>query len=189
VLDVDSDRVELLRKLGIKVFYGDATRYDLLHAAGADQAELLVLALDEPEEIRKLVETARKHFPNLRVLARAFDRTDAYELLDAGVEHVYRDTLDTSLRVGVDALHLLGFRAYQAQRAAQKFRQHDDAVVREMASVRHDWKQYMNVARHRIRELEEILRADVEDQAETKDLGWDAETLRAEFGAESVTAE
>jgi voltage-gated potassium channel Kch len=183
VLDIDSDRVELLRKLGIKVFYGDATRHDLLHAAGADKAELLVLALDDPEKIRKLVDTAQKHFPNLTILARAFDRGDAYELFDAGVEHVYRDTLDTSLRLGVDALRHLGFRAYQAHRAAQKFRIHDVQVVREMTAVRHDRKQYMNVARHRIRELEEILRADIDDQAETKDMGWDAETLRADFGA------
>jgi len=79
------------------------------------------------------VRLARAHFPHLTILARANDRADAYELLDAGVTHVYRDTLDTSLRMGVDALRLLGVRAYQANRAARMFRRHDEESVRMMA--------------------------------------------------------
>ena len=115
VLDNDSDRVELLRRLGLKVFYGDASRHDLLDAAGASKAKLLVLALDSPEKTLELVHTAKKHFPHLTILARAADRDDAYALIDAGVTHIYRETLDTSLRMGVDALRLLGFRAYHAR--------------------------------------------------------------------------
>ncbi|MDH5197233.1 MAG: monovalent cation:proton antiporter-2 (CPA2) family protein, partial [Gemmatimonadota bacterium] len=138
VLDFDSDRVELLRRLGLQVFYGDATRLDLLRAAGAEEAELLILALDEAEEMRKLVETARKHFPHLTILARAFDRPDAFDLMEAGVQRVYRDTLDTALRVGVDALRLLGHRAHQATRAAARFRRHDEDALRELMAARHD---------------------------------------------------
>ena len=182
VLDLDSDNVDLLRKLGLKVFYGDASRYDLLHAAGADRAKLLVLALDSPEKTRELVETAGKHFPHLKILARASGRGDAYDLLDAGVEHVYRETLDTSLRMGVDALRLLGFRGYQAHRAARTFRRYDEASVRELAAMRHDRKTYINVARERIRSLEAILRSDLEDRPETVDAGWDVDSLRRDFG-------
>ncbi len=178
VLDNDSDRVELLRRLGLKVFYGDATRHDLLHAAGAEHSRLLVLALDSPEKNLELVGTVRKHFPHLRVLARASDWDDAQALLDAGVEHVYRETLDAALRLGVDALRELGFRGYQAGRAARTFLRHDEESVRALAKLRADRAGYINVARGRIEDLERLLLADLEDAAEWRDLGWDAETLR-----------
>ena len=182
VLESDSDRVDLLRRLGLKVFYGDACRLDLLKAAGADQAKLLVLALDTHEKRMELVETVRKHFPHLVLLARAGNRRQAYDLLDAGVEHVYRERLDSGLRTGVDALRLLGRRAYSAFRAAHKFRAHDEEAVRELAKMRHDQKLYIHTARQRIGDLEALLLSDVEDRGETRDLGWDTETLREEFG-------
>jgi voltage-gated potassium channel Kch len=178
VLDNDADRVEVLRKLGLKVFYGDATRHDLLHAAGAEHAQLLVLALDRPEKNLELVATAKKHFPHLRILARASDWNDAYDLLDAGVEHVYRETLDASLRLGVDALRLLGFRAYQAGRAARTFLRYDEESMRELAKMRGDRTTYFSVARGRIADLERMLLADLEDAGVARDLGWDAESLR-----------
>jgi monovalent cation:proton antiporter-2 (CPA2) family protein len=182
VLDLDSDRVDLLRRLGLKVFFGDASRHDLLHAAGAERARLLVLALDSPEKSRELVETARRHFPHLAILARAFDRDDAYGLLDAGVTHVYRDTLDTSLRMGIDALRLLGFRAYHAHRAAHTFRLHDEESVRLMKDRRGDRVEYINLARQRIADLERILLADLRDEGLNRDEGWDVESLREDLG-------
>jgi monovalent cation:proton antiporter-2 (CPA2) family protein len=178
VLDVDSDRVDLLRRLGLKVFFGDASRYDLLHAAGAEHARLLVLALDSPEKTLELVHTARKHFPHLTVMARAFDREDAGDLLDAGVAHVYRDTLDTSLRLGIDALRVLGVRSYQAHRAARIFRQHDEESVHLMKDARKDRAATINIARQRIADLEAVLIADQEDQGRSRDEGWDVESLR-----------
>jgi monovalent cation:proton antiporter-2 (CPA2) family protein len=178
VLDNDSDRVELLRRLGLKVFYGDATRLDLLHAAGADDARLLVLALDSPEKNLQLVETAKQHFPHLRILARAADWGDAHALVEKGVENVYRETVDASVRLGVDALRLVGFRGYQAGRAARTFLRHDEESVRELAKLRGDRASYIDLARARIEALERLLLADLEDVAETRDLGWDAETLR-----------
>jgi monovalent cation:proton antiporter-2 (CPA2) family protein len=182
VLDHDSDRVELLRRMGLKVFYGDASRPDLLHVAGAAKARLLVLALDSPEKTLELVHTVRKHFPNLTILARADDRRDAYDLLDAGVTHVYRDTLDTSLRMGIDALQLLGVRAYQAHRAARIFRRHDEESVRMMAGLREDRARYIDAARERIADLERSLLADLADTSLDRDAGWDAESLRQDFG-------
>lgn len=187
VLDVDSDRVELLRKLGLEVYYGDASRYDLLHTAGAAQARMLVLALDTPEKTRELVETAKKHFPHLTILARAFDWSDAHDLLEAGVTHVYRQALDTSLRMGTDALRLLGFRAHQAHRASQKFLRHDEESLRELTEWRREKRSaYLGAAKRRIEELERMLRSDLEERGLERDAGWDPESLREEYGSMPV---
>jgi monovalent cation:proton antiporter-2 (CPA2) family protein len=177
VLDNDSDRVDVLRRLDLKVFYGDATRHDLLEAAGAGNARLIVLALDNHEKNLQLVHTVKKHFPNLTILARAIDRPDAYALMDAGVEHVYRETFDSSLRLGVQALRLLGRRAYQAERAARTFRRHDDDALDELRAVREDRETYLGVARRRIADLERVLLADLTEERETE-AGWDAEPQR-----------
>jgi monovalent cation:H+ antiporter-2, CPA2 family len=181
VLDVDSDRVDLLRRMGLTVYYGDATRHDLLHTAGAARARLLIIALDSPERTLELVHTVRKHFPQLTIMARAFDWQDAHDLLDAGVTHVYRDTLDTSLRLGADALQLLGFRAYRAHRAAQRFLTHDEESVRELTSRRSDRGLYVSAARQRIEDLERMFEADRAETGLDRDEGWDAESLRDEF--------
>jgi len=189
VLDLDSDRVDLLRKLGLKVFYGDASRLDLLHAAGADQAKLIVLALDNPEKNRELVATVQKHFPQLTILARAAGRLAAYELIEAGVEHVFRDKLDSALKLGVEALHLPGFRRHHAYRAAQTFRRHDEEAVRDLAAMRHDRALYLGAARQRIEDLEKLLRGDLADGGDMRDVGWDPESLRREYGSGSSDAE
>ena len=180
VLDHDSDRVEVLRRMGLHVYYGDATRHDLLHTAGAGKAKLLVVALDSPEKTLTLVHTAKKHFPGLVILARAFDWADAHDLVDAGVEHVYRESLDTSLRLGTDAMRLLGFRAHAGLRAARKFLRHDEESVRELTAGRKD-AGYLSAVRRRIEDLEKMLQADREDPGLSRDEGWDADSLREEF--------
>jgi voltage-gated potassium channel Kch len=180
VLDIDSDRVELLRRFGLKVFYGDATRHDLLYAAGAAEARLMIIALDTPEKTLELVATARKHFPRLTILARAFDWQDAHDLVEAGVEHVYRESLDTSVRAGTDALRLLGVRAYQAHRAGQRFRRHDEESLRELTQTRRDATRYVSATRQRIEDLERLFEADRAEPSLDRDGGWDAESLREE---------
>jgi CPA2 family monovalent cation:H+ antiporter-2/glutathione-regulated potassium-efflux system protein KefB len=189
VLDIDSDQVDLLRKLGLKVYYGDASRYDLLHTAGAGKARLLVLALDSPEKTLALVHTVQRHFPNLTIMARAFDWSDAHGLLNAGVTYVYRETLDTSLRMGTDALRMLGFRAYQAQRAAQTFLRYDEESLRQLATIQDDRVVYLNTARQRIAELERILLSDLQIQSAERDAGWDSDSLREEFGRIPLAAQ
>ncbi len=181
VLDIDSDRVDLLRRMGLDVYYGDATRHDLLEIAGAGRARLLVIALDTPEKTMTLVETAQKHFPQLTILARAFDWEDAHDLLGAGVTHVYRDTIDTSLRLGEDALRMMGVRAYRAHRASQRFFRHDEESVRELTERRADAAVYVNLARQRILALEQMFEADRSELSLERDSGWDAESLREEF--------
>ncbi len=120
-LDIDSDRVDVLRKMGFKVFYGDASRHELLHSAGASDAKIIVIAIDNPAKRLEMVETVKKHFPHLHILVRSTNRYDAYDLMNAGMLHVYRETVDTSVRVGVDAMKLLGYRAYTAKRLAKNF--------------------------------------------------------------------
>ncbi len=183
VLDLDSDHVDLLRRLGFKVFYGDASRRDLLMEAGAGQAKLLVIAVDEPEKVLELVETARRHFPNLQILARAPSRSDAYDLLEAGVQHVYRETLETALRTATDALRLLGFRAHQAHRAAKTFLRHDEDALRELARERHDEVAYLNRSRQSIHDLEQLLLSELEAPLDVSaDEAWDSASRREEFG-------
>ncbi|MEQ9401490.1 MAG: cation:proton antiporter, partial [Longimicrobiales bacterium] len=183
VLDIDSERVELLRKLGLKVYYGDATRHDLLETAGAGDARILVLALDTAEKTLGVVHTAQKHFPHLTILARAFDWQDAHDLQEAGVHAVYREALDASLRMGGEVLTLVGFRAFQAERATQKFLRHDEESVRHLTEMRKgDRTEYLSAARSRIHDLEQMLLADLDGGRELeRDEGWDPESLREEF--------
>ncbi|MBW1877770.1 MAG: cation:proton antiporter [Deltaproteobacteria bacterium] len=183
VLEYDSDQVEMLRRFGYKVFYGDASRPELLRAAGAETADLLVLAIDDPEKIRELVETVRKHFPRMTLLARAKGRRDAYRLIDAGVDHVYRETLDSSLAMGVDALRLLGFPGHLAYRSGRTFRRHDEEALRELASSRHDQKELIRESRERMALLEETLRGELEERPLHEDAAWDPESLREEIRA------
>jgi len=182
VLDADPDRVDLLRRLGLKVYYGDASRHDLLETAGAAHARLIVLALDSAERTLDLARTARKHFPNLTILARAFDWQDAHDLQEAGVEYVYRQSLDTSLRMGAQALRLLGFRGYHAERATQTFLRHDEESLEELTeSRREEPSSYLSETRRRIEDLERILLADLAEADLDRDSGWDPESLREEY--------
>ncbi|TDH27401.1 potassium transporter [Segetibacter sp. 3557_3] len=178
VLEIDSDRVDLLRRFGYKVYYGDATRYDLLHSAGAADARLLIVAIGDPEKALELVDTAKKHFPNLRLLVRAYDRPDTFKFMDAGMLHIYRETIDTSLRMGIDALQLLGRRKYQAHRAARLFLRHDEKALKQLSAVRDDSKAYITTAREFIDELEQMIKSDInEGKKFQNDFGWDEASM------------
>jgi len=174
ILDNDSDQVDLLRRMGFKVFYGDATRLDILHSAGAGNARILFIAIDSPATVSKLVETAKKHFPHLQIMARAGTNLDAHELLDLGVDQVYRGFLDTSVRAGVDVLANLGQRRYSATRAGQNFMKYDEAAMRELAPHRHDTSDYISNAREQIRLQEQLLASDRASIHNQDDHAWDS---------------
>jgi CPA2 family monovalent cation:H+ antiporter-2/glutathione-regulated potassium-efflux system protein KefB len=183
VLDADSDHVALLRRVGIRGFYGDASREDLLRAAGAAEARVLLVSTSPLETTLAIIRTAKRHFPNLRVYARALTRVDAYEIYDAGADRVYRSVVDTSLRSGVDVLRELGFPAHPATRAAQRFRRQDEADWRRLAAIRHDTTAWEGQARESNRHLERLLGNSLrEGPAATDDAAWDSASLRAEFG-------
>ena len=182
ILDFDSDRVELLRKMGFNVYYGDATRLDLLKAAGADDAKMLIAAIDSPDTNFELIRTAQKHFPHLHIMARARNRFDAYELIDLGLKDIYRETLYTAVHLAVDVLQNLGFRAYTATRQGQNFIQHDEAAMRKLAVQRHDIKQYILSVREQIEHQEQLLQADLHENLSETDHSWDGEYLRESIG-------
>jgi monovalent cation:H+ antiporter-2, CPA2 family len=179
ILDNDSNRVELLRRMGFKVFYGDATRTDLLESAGAHEADILISAVDGPEVQRALIETVERHFPNLELLVRTRHRFHAFELMDVSPRSkIYREHLDTSIRMGVDVLRILGHRAHTAHRAGQKFRQYDEEAMLDLARHRRDTSRYIESARTQIALQEELLRADLEQDPSEGDHAWDSDALR-----------
>jgi voltage-gated potassium channel Kch len=183
VLDLDSDHVEMLRSLDHKVFYGDASRLELLRAAGAESARVLVVAVDDPERILEIAETAAKHFPKLEILTRAVSRTHAYELIDAGVDDVYRESFDSSIRVGVDVMRRLGWPGHEAHRRARRFRRHDEQALRALAGMRGDQKAYVHGVRQQTEELERILQTDLRDFHAEDDTAWNTDSLRRECGS------
>ncbi|REJ80713.1 MAG: potassium transporter [Acidobacteria bacterium] len=180
VLDFDSDQVELLRGFGNEVYYGDATRLDLLRAAGAERARLIVLAVDRPATQLKLVHRIREHFPHLRIVARARSRTDAYDLIDAGADDVFRETFDSALQMGIRSLERLGVRSYRAHRLARAFRQFDEKSLRRLLQLRKDRTAYVGAARRQREDLALVLERDVELLRDPGDPGWDVESLAAE---------
>ncbi|MEM8896417.1 MAG: NAD-binding protein, partial [Bacteroidota bacterium] len=161
ILDHDSNRVDLLRKMGFEVYYGDATREDLLESAGAEQAEILISAIDDPEANLRLVDILRKHYPHLKLVMRAKSRIDAYELLRMGVENIYRESIDTSVRLACDVLQMLGRRKHTLYRQAQNFIKYDEEGMRRLAEQSLNSDEYINRVRMEIAQQEALLQADL----------------------------
>lgn len=133
VLDNDPDRVALLRSNGFNVYYGDATKPALLRAAGIEEAELLVLCLDDAEKNKLLVDYAKENYPDLKIFVRAKNRLDAYDFLNKNVDHIYRETLGTAVDMAVDILQENGMRKYTARRMGKRFVLIDKAMTRRLA--------------------------------------------------------
>lgn len=181
VLEIDPDHVDLLRRIGLKVFYGDATRLDLLHAAGAAEAKLLIIAIKDEEKSLALIEACRKHFPKLQVLARAYGRDHAYRLIQEGADSFVLEHQVSSLSLGVEALSRLGFRRHAAHRAALHFKNYDDESVRRLAEVANDRGAYIETARIGIADLEERMKTERAGVVKGGDVDWDDSTLRRGF--------
>jgi len=173
ILDHDPSHIEMLRKFGYKVFYGDSSRIDLLHAAGAQDAKLFVVAIDDPNKALHTIDMVRKHFPHLKILARAIDRRHSYELIRKGVEVIERETFESSLMMGIEALKLLGYRAYRAHRAARTFRKHDIQAMHDMAYLHGDESGLVARSHQLSSDLREILQSDDYDLPHEIDHAWD----------------
>jgi CPA2 family monovalent cation:H+ antiporter-2/glutathione-regulated potassium-efflux system ancillary protein KefC/glutathione-regulated potassium-efflux system protein KefB len=180
-LDIDPNNVELLRKLGLKVFYGDASRHDLLNAAGAKEAKLLIVAVDDSEKAIEIIETAQKHFPHLKIISRSKSWDDYFNMLDKDLLGVFREFSDGALRMAADALCFVGLRKNQVQRALKKFRKHDEMYLKELASSRHEHNTFIKHSKQHIEDLEKMILDDIENEAKDKDLGWDTTTIKEEF--------
>jgi glutathione-regulated potassium-efflux system protein KefC len=176
VLDHDPDRVESLRTFGFKVYYGDATRLDLLRAAGAEGARLLVLAIDDPDTSVRLVEALQENFPKLPIVARARDVSHWQRLRSRGLTVVERETFESAIVVGRRALERLGVRPYEARERADQFRRHNVTTLESMLPRWENEEERTSMARSSREQLEQQMkqdRADVERQAAAR--GWHPE--------------
>lgn len=175
ILETDAEHVELTRRLGFEVHYGDATRLELLHAAGAPDARLMIIAVDDAETIDTLVATAKRHFPHLELVVRANGMDHRMQLLNAGVKHVFHEMSGSALDAGARALRLLGVPAYAAERAAKRLGRHDVDSATELAPIRHDQNAYVAMVRERVAALEGLFSKDPLFPGAGEDGAWDRE--------------
>jgi glutathione-regulated potassium-efflux system ancillary protein KefC len=178
VLDHDPDSIQTLRKFGFRVFYGDATRMDLLEAAGIAHAKLLVNAIDDQEDNLELVDAVREKYPQLPILARARNVPHFYELRERGIEVIERETFEAALALGRRALEQLGKRPYEARELSDRFKRHNLRTLEEMAPHRLDEAKRLTMAKANREELEaqferdrELRRIGVEGPAWQRDEG------------------
>ncbi|HEY8157739.1 MAG TPA: monovalent cation:proton antiporter-2 (CPA2) family protein [Methylobacter sp.] len=161
VLEKDPDQLELLRKFGFKGYFGDASRLDLLHSAGAAKAKLLIVAVDNPETSLEIVRLAKAEFPRLKIFARARNRRHAYELSKAGVDYYKREVFDSSLEMAQQILVSLGKNDSDTYSKAIKFKQHDEATLKASFDFFDDEPELVSFMRTQRAELERILQNDI----------------------------
>ena len=178
ILDNDCNQIDFLKKMGFKAHYGDATRLELLEAAGCANAKLFIAAIDDPKTNLSIIETLRVHFPNLKILTRARNRIDAYELIDHKVDHIYRETLYSAVNMGIDVLVELGYRKYTATRQATQFIKNDEITTRKLAKKRYNKMAYLTTINAEIKWLEHLLKNDLEAQQAANNHSWDSEHLK-----------
>jgi monovalent cation:proton antiporter-2 (CPA2) family protein len=159
-LERDSGQVEVVRRFGNKVYFGDPTRPDVLRAAGADQAQLLIVALDDPEAVLRTVDVAKRDFPNLAILARARNRWYAHLLMDRDVDGLVRDTFYSSLQLAQQALTALGIEQDAAERAITLFRDQDEKTLRDTHAIYRDEDQVIQSQQQAADELASLFEAD-----------------------------
>ncbi len=168
VLDHDAEQVASVRKFGWPAFYGDATRLDLLRTAGAGSARVVVVAIDDIEQSLAAVDLLREHFPNATIVARARNTTHWYGLQTRGVQHIERETLDSALMSGRTVLELMGWEPHTARNQALRFRQHNIALLHEMAAHRGDERSLIAVAKQGREQLEQLWAREREERRARK---------------------
>jgi monovalent cation:proton antiporter-2 (CPA2) family protein len=159
-LEKDAGQVEVVRKFGNKVYYGDPTRAEVLRAAGADSAQLIVVALDDMEATLRVVEVARRAFPQVKIIARARNRRHAHLLMDFKVDGIVRETFYSSLRMSAMALEALDVPSSEARRAVDLFREHDERTLIKTHAVYDDERQLIQTTQQAAAELAELFEAD-----------------------------
>jgi len=167
-LERSAEQVESVRRFGSRAYYGDASRHEMLLAAKADKAEILVVAIDDVESSLRTAETAKKHFPNLRIYARARNRFHAHRLMDVGVDYLIRETYVSSLELTQEVLLGLGLTQWEAKDAIATFRRHDEQFLLSQHAVYHDESRLIQSSKEAVQELESLLQSDTEsDSAKT----------------------
>ena len=156
VIDRDPNQIALVQQYGYRAYYGDITRLDLLIAAGAAKAKLLILAIDDSKATIETAKLVKQYFPHLKIIARARGRSDAFELI---AEHipVFRETFETAIIMGEAALVALGYGVYTARRSALRFLKLDLQLLKRGADHRHDQKELISISQQGRVELEKLL--------------------------------
>jgi Kef-type K+ transport system membrane component KefB len=187
ILDSNPANVEILRKYGFKLFYGDVTRPEMLEAAGVKDAKLLILTMAEYEEALKIAAYLKKHYPRLKIAARARDNIQEFEYYKLGVKMVQRETFNSAVELGSRSLHYLGFNRYQAYRAGLIFKHHENDIMHELYE---HWLEsetrYMEETRRFSEELTEILKTEHDFSIHETDWGWDVTSKRKEARENSL---
>jgi glutathione-regulated potassium-efflux system protein KefB len=162
-LEASYQQVDFVRRFGSKVYYGDASRLELLEAAKTGEAKLFVLAIDDVEASVKTAEVVRKHYPHVPILARARNRVHLFRLRDLGVELIWRETFSASLEMARQALLSMGFDGVASERAVRLFRQHDEQRLDAQYAVQHDEAQLIQSTKEAAAQLQELFEADSQE--------------------------
>ena len=177
VLDHDAEMIEAVRTFGYRVFYGDATRLDLLRTAGAATAKILVVAVDDVEQSIKIIDMAKEHFPQLQIVARARDVTHWNQLRDRGVMRVERELFESSLRSARSVLELLGHPPHEARQTAMRFRQHNLALFEQLYPHHKDRAKVIAVVKQGRAQLEEQMAKEREQLSQKRPAAWHDEAV------------
>lgn len=178
VLDHEADIIDLLRKVDVKTYYGDASRPDLLHAAGMDEASAFVVAIDDRERAVQMVEHVRRHYPRVKVFARAFDQNHMYLMKGAGADVTVRETFGSSLELGAEVLKSMGMHPFRVLKMSQAFREHDEAGIEqryELWDENPDFasnKAFLARAREHGERLQEMMESDRIQFHDRSERGW-----------------
>jgi glutathione-regulated potassium-efflux system ancillary protein KefC len=173
VLDIDAEQVETMRKFDWRVFYGDATRLDLMRTAGAATAKVLVLAIDDVEQSVECAKMVRENFPDLIIVARARNVQHYFDLHDLGVTMIERETLDSALMSARSVLETLGWERHQARTLALRFRRHNVEQLGKMAPHRKDEAKLIAAAKQGRQQLEELFAQERAEAAKRNvRIGW-----------------
>jgi len=159
-LDSNQTHVDFVRKFGNKVYYGDASRLDLLRAAGAETATIFVLAIDDVDASVRTAEMVREQFPRLKIFARARNRQHAFALKEIGVRYIIRETYVSSLEMAATVLESLGDSSASAKASVRKFRQHDETTFDAQYAVKDDETKFLATSRAAASQLEQLFAAD-----------------------------
>lgn len=178
ILDHDSNRVDFLRKMGFEVYYGDATRLDLLESAGIAEAKIIICATNKISVSKAISKIVKDKYPHVEMMIRTKNRYDAYELLNLGHENIYRESLETSLTLAKDVLSRMGFRKYTLNRQVQNFIKYDEDSLRRLASEPKREEDYIFKARKELEQQEKFLNEDFKRGIVDYDNHWDSEHIR-----------
>ncbi|MFD2529893.1 MULTISPECIES: monovalent cation:proton antiporter-2 (CPA2) family protein [Polaribacter] len=178
ILDHDSNRVDFLRKMGFEVYYGDATREDLLESAGIAEAKIIICATNKISVSKAISKIVKEKYPQVELMIRTKNRYDAYELLNNGEQNIYRESLETSLVLAKDVLSKMGFRKYTLNRQVQNFIKYDVESLRRLATETKREDDYIFKARKELEQQEKFLNEDFKRGIVEFDNHWDSEHIR-----------